>query len=62
MNRALELSYIQAISLSSQVRLPPPIELPRFISGSKEEPKGEKAKAKWFLYFILLIGLSKQNE
>jgi hypothetical protein len=46
LNRALELSYIQAINLSSSVRLPPPIELPRFISGPKEESKEEKAKAK----------------
>ncbi len=35
MNRILEVSYMQAIVASEQVKLPPPIQLPRFVSKKK---------------------------
>jgi len=35
MNKVLELSYIQAIALAEQVRLPPPIQMPHFVAKKK---------------------------
>lgn len=32
MNRILEIAYLQAIALADQVRLPPPIQMPRFVT------------------------------
>ena len=35
LNRALELGYLQAIALADQLRLPAPIQMPRFVSKEK---------------------------
>jgi len=31
MNRALEIGYLQAIAMADQLKLPPPLQMPRFI-------------------------------
>jgi len=38
MNRALELGYLQAIALADQLKLPPPLQMPRFL-GKKQPAK-----------------------
>ncbi len=43
LNRALEMGYVHAISLADKLRLPPPIQMPKFIS--KKTEKSEKPKA-----------------
>jgi len=43
LNRALEIGYVQAISLADQLRLPPPIQMPKFVA--KKADKSEKPKA-----------------
>jgi len=35
MNRVLELSYLQAIAMADQIRLPPPMQMPRFVEKKK---------------------------
>jgi len=35
MNRILEVAYLQAIAMADQVRLPPPIQMPRFVAKKK---------------------------
>jgi hypothetical protein len=35
LNRAMELGYVESISLSERLRLPPPIKLPRFVQKDK---------------------------
>tara|TARA_Y100000310_G_C20446750_1_gene698782 strand:+ start:130 stop:588 length:459 start_codon:yes stop_codon:yes gene_type:complete len=42
-NRAMELSYLTVIPLAKELKLPTPIQLPRFM---KKEKDGEKASAK----------------
>lgn len=39
LNRALEIGYIQAIAIADQLRLPPPIQMPRFVGKKSEKPK-----------------------
>jgi len=41
LNRALEIGYVHAISLADKLRLPPPIQMPRFVPKAKasEKPK-----------------------
>lgn len=41
LNRALEMGYVQAIALADQLRLPPPIQMPKFVA----KKPAEKAKA-----------------
>ncbi len=31
MNRALEIGYLQAIAMADQLKLPPPLQMPRFV-------------------------------
>lgn len=38
-NRALEIGFLQSIALANQVRLPAPLQLPRFVQGKPEEAK-----------------------
>lgn len=40
-NRVLETSFLQAIALADQIRMPPPIQMPRIVPAEKKE----KAKA-----------------
>ena len=49
MNRILELAFLKAIILAEQVKLPPPIMMPRIDVGNKikeQQPKKEKADKK----------------
>ena len=43
LNRALEMGYVHAISLADKLRLPPPIQMPKFVA--KKTEKSEKPKA-----------------
>jgi len=43
LNRALEIGYTQSIAMADQLRLPPPIQMPKFVA--KKAEKAEKAKA-----------------
>ena len=43
LNRALEIGYVHAISLADKLRLPPPVQMPRFVG--KKADKSEKPKA-----------------
>lgn len=36
-NKALEIGLLQSLALASQLKLPAPIKLPKFIIGAKEE-------------------------
>jgi len=42
MNRALELGYLQVIAMADQLRLPPPLQMPRFVG---KKPAAPVAKA-----------------
>lgn len=39
-NRALEVSLLQSVALANQLRLPVPIQLPRFVPATEEAKKG----------------------
>jgi len=47
-NRALEIGFLQAIDLATEIKLPPPIQLPRFVAEQKpaapEKPAEKPAK------------------
>jgi len=39
LNRALEIGYTQAIALADQLRLPAPIQMPKFVAKKAEKPR-----------------------
>ncbi len=39
MNRVMEIGYLEAISIAKQVKLPAPLQLPRFTKESKEKAR-----------------------
>ena len=39
LNRAMELGYIESIPLAERLRLPPPVQLPRFIAEEDHKKK-----------------------
>jgi hypothetical protein len=42
MNRILEVGYMQAIPMASQVKLPAPLQMPRFVKPVAEKPATKK--------------------
>lgn len=45
LNRALEIGYVHAVSLADKLRLPPPIQMPKFVGKLPAEEKSGKPKA-----------------